>query len=196
MSDARPGLYEKLQRDQSAAYLRRGPIWGRLRELLTGVAVLAAMMVINLLLTTLVAFYPGTGVVKSSPREQPATATVRQCQRAGPVSTNGFGYWWECNVTVRMTDGRTVETTVNHSVVTPDDQGRPVEFREACFGANNTRCHYGRPTWLLWGIGVSILGMVRSAITILALIAVGFSLLRALLGVPRYYAWINRRKSR
>ncbi|MFC8619749.1 DUF6346 domain-containing protein [Micromonospora purpureochromogenes] len=98
-------------------------------------------------------------------REQPATATVRQCERAGPVSGNGFGYWWECDVAVRMRDGRTVETAVGHSVVTPDDQGRRVDFREACFGANNTKCHYGRPTWLLWGIAVSILGMVKIAVT-------------------------------
>ncbi|MEU3452435.1 DUF6346 domain-containing protein [Micromonospora sp. NPDC006766] len=195
MSDAKQYFHEKLQREQSAAYLRRGPIWGRLRELLTGIAVLAAMIVVNLLLTTLAAFYPGTGVVKPSPREQPATATVRQCEQAGPVSSNGFGYWWECDVTVRMRDGRAVETAVGHSVVTPDDRGRPVEFREACFGANNTECHYGRPTWLLWGIAVSVVGMVRVTATILALMAAGVSLLRAILGVPRYFAWINRRKS-
>jgi hypothetical protein len=194
LSDAAPAGHEELQREQIAAYLRRGPIWGRLSQLLTAIAVLAAMIVAHLLLTTVAGFYPGTGVVKSSPREQPAVATVRNCERVGPVSANGFGYWWECDVTVQMRDGRTVETAVGHSVVTPDDRGRRVEFREACFGDNNTKCRYGRPTWLLWGIALSALGMLRIAMSILAVMAVGVCLLRMILGVPRYFAWVNRRK--
>ncbi|MGC5019704.1 DUF6346 domain-containing protein [Micromonospora sp. DT47] len=194
MTDATPERYADIHREQIVAYERRGPFWGRLSQLLVAVTLLAGVVLSSLLLDTVASFYSGTGVTKSSPREQSAEATVEECQRLGPVSTYGFGYWWRCDVTVRMGDGRTVRTTVGHSVVTPGDRGRAVEFREACFGKNNTDCNYGRPTSRLWGLALALAGMLNFAISLFLIVGAGFYLVRAVVGVPRYFAWYNRRK--
>ncbi|WP_200215213.1 DUF6346 domain-containing protein [Micromonospora coerulea] len=186
----------ELVREQIVAYERRGPFWGRLTQFLTALALLSGVVLSTGLASTVTSFYSGTGVIKSSPKEQSAVAMVKKCQRVGPVSVYGFGYWWRCGVTVRMSDGRTVSTTVGHSVVTPDDRGRPVEFREACFGKNNTECNYGRPTSLFWGLAVAVVVMVSRCLSLLLIIGAGFYLVRAVVGVPRYFAWLNRRRRR
>lgn len=115
----------EFQRKQIAAYEQRGPFWGRLTQFGAAVAAVAAIVVTTLVCDTVASFYPGTGVVKSSPAERPAEATVRDCRRVGPVSGDGFGYWWHCEVTIRTHDGREVDTVVKHSIVTPDDRGSP-----------------------------------------------------------------------
>ncbi|MGC4875782.1 DUF6346 domain-containing protein [Micromonospora sp. DT43] len=55
-----------------------------------------------------------------------------------------LGYWWHCAVTVRTNDGREVRTLVRHSVVTPDDRGRSIEFRQVCCGRGNIVACYCR----------------------------------------------------
>ncbi|MCM0675120.1 DUF6346 domain-containing protein [Micromonospora phytophila] len=186
----------QIQRDQIAAYERRGPFWGRLTQFGVAVALIAGIVVSTLALGTLASFYPGTGAVKPTPAEQPAEADVGDCQRVGPVSGDGLGYWWHCAVTVRTRDGREVETVVGQSVVTPDDRGKSIEFREVCYGEGNTECRYGRPVARVWALAISMLGMVRIAVFLLLIIGVGFSLVRGVIGVPAYYAWVNRRTKR
>lgn len=99
-------------------------------------------------------------------------------------------------MTVRTHDGREVDTVVEHSIVTPDDRGEPIEFREVCYRKGNSDCRYGRPVPGVWALAVTILGMVRITLNLLMIIGVGFYLVRAVVGVPRYYAWLRRREAR
>lgn len=186
----------QIQREQITAYERRGPILGRLTQFATMIAILAAVVVSTLVFDTLSSLYPGTGVVKSTPAERPAEATVQGCERVGPVGGDGLGYWWRCAVTVRIHDGREVETVVGHSVVTPADIGKSIEFREVCYGQGNTDCRYGRPASRVWALAVSVLGMIRIAVVLVLISGAGFYLIRGVVGVPRYFAWLNRRDKR
>ncbi|MCG5467306.1 DUF6346 domain-containing protein [Micromonospora sp. LAH09] len=183
----------RVQGEQIAAYERRGPFWGRLTQFAVVVVCAASLVASTLVLDTVVSFYPGTGAYKSTPAQQQAEATVHECRRVGPVSGDGFGYWWHCAVTVRTSDGREVRTVVRHSTVTPHDRGSPVEFREVCYGKGNTDCRYGRPAWRIWALALAALGIMRTALVLLLLLGTGLYLLRTVVGVPRYYAWVNRR---
>ncbi|MGC4810889.1 DUF6346 domain-containing protein [Micromonospora sp. DT228] len=186
----------RLQGEQTAAYERRGPFWGRLTQFAAVVALAAGLVASSLALDTVWSFYPGVGVFKSTPAQQPVEATVHECRRVGPVSGDGFGYWWHCALTVRTRDGREVRTVVRHSTVTPADRGGPVEFREVCHGKGNTDCRYGRPAWRIWAFALALLGILRTSLVLLLLFLVGVYLLRTVVGVPRYYAWVNRRGQR
>ncbi|MER7416132.1 DUF6346 domain-containing protein [Micromonospora peucetia] len=186
----------QIQRKQIVAYERRGPFWGRVSEFAVALGLIAGIFISSLLIDTLISFYPGTGVVKSTPAERPVEAVVGDCQRAGPVSVDGLGYWWHCAVTVRTPDGRQVDTVVGHSVVTPADWGEPVGFREACYGKGNSDCRYGRPVARIWALVVAILHMLRISIFVPLVVGSGFYLVRSVVGVPRYYRWMNRGKKR
>ncbi|MFG1871698.1 DUF6346 domain-containing protein [Micromonospora arborensis] len=157
------------------------------------VALAAGLVDSTLVLDTVTSFYPGVGVFKSIPAQQPAEATVHECRRVGPVSGDGFGFWWHCAVTVQTRDGREVRTVVRHSTVTPTDRGRPVEFREVCHGKGNTECRYGRPAWRIWAFALALLGILRTSLVLVLLMGIGVYLLRTVVGVPRYFAWVNRR---
>ncbi|MEU8331288.1 DUF6346 domain-containing protein [Micromonospora sp. NPDC048839] len=185
----------RLQGEQIAAYERRGPFWGRLTQLAAVVALAAGLVVSTLVLDTVQSFYPGVGVFKSTPAQRPAEATVHECRRVGPVSGDGFGFWWHCAVTIQTRDGREVRTVVRHSTVTPADRGGPVEFREVCHGKGNTDCRYGRPAWRIWAFALALLGILRTGLVLVLLMGIGVYLLRTVLGVPRYVAWVNRRGS-
>lgn len=76
--------------------------------------------------TTLHSLYPGTRSGWFGPPERAAAAEVKTCRRLGPVSIDGFGYWWKCAVTVRVEGGRVVDTVVDRSIVTLADAGRTV----------------------------------------------------------------------
>src|SRR5689334_742521 len=79
-----------------------------------------------LALLTVGNLYHGTGVVKTVPHETPAVAQVGACRRVGPVSPDGFGYWWHCDAVVTTAAGRFVRTTVGRSILTPSDAGTTV----------------------------------------------------------------------
>nr|WP_320068645.1 DUF6346 domain-containing protein [Micromonospora sp. RTGN7] len=182
----------EIQRAQIATYERRGPFWGRLTHFATAVAAVAVIVVTTLVVDTVASFYPGTGDGKSTPAE----ATVRDCQRAGPVGGDGLGYWWHCEVTIRTHDGREVDTVLAHSIVTPADRGKPVELREACYGKNNSDCRYGRPAWRVWPLALQMLYLVRNALVLFLLCLIWYALLRTVLGVPRYYARLRRQEAK
>lgn len=191
MSGLTQAQVERLQREQIAAYKRCGPFWGRLAQFASALACIAAIPVLYVVSETLVSFYPGTGVVKSTPKERPAVATVRGCQSVGPVSLNGLGYWWHCDVTVQTYDGRQVETRVYNSVVTPSDRGNPVQFREACYGEGNSNCRYGRPSSWTWAMAVQAFYIIRNGAFLLLLAMSGMYLVQGVVGVPRCIAWYN-----
>lgn len=128
----------------------------RAEAFLRTAGLLAAWACTWLLLLTGQSFYRGTGDVKGVSPEVPAVARATACHREGPVSSDGLGYWWRCAATVRVED-RVMHVTVSHSVLTPADIGRPVEFREACRGARHTGCAYGRPVTGWWQLPVELM---------------------------------------
>jgi hypothetical protein len=68
----------------------------------------------------------------------------------GPISRDGFGYWWTCAVTVTTDDGRVIQTVVHRSIVTPADRGAKTPFRESCKRHGFKDCSYGRPVARGW----------------------------------------------
>lgn len=171
---------------------RLGPVKYRLREMLFFLLLPVVWLVVLLSGQTLISFYQGTGSVHLGPPERPAVAEVDECHRLGPISADGFGYWWECQVVVRTADGRVMEVPISRSIVTPDDIGQEVEFREACWGDNNTKCAYGRPVSIWWGLLAAAFDKVLWFSTIAwAVVILGY-LGRAVLGAPRFFAVLRR----
>lgn len=168
----------------------------RLYALVIVVPLAVMWIVVGFAFATVESFYPGTGVAKGYPVERPAVGQVGECRRAGPLSVNGFGYWWECRVRIQTNDGRVVRTVLRHSIVTPADAGRPVELREACFGAGNTRCRYGRPVNRGFAIALAFLRLFQRAVNIAFLFLVCLHLLGLVLGERRYDAVMARIRRR
>lgn len=133
----------------------------RVQALLAAVAAAAVGLAVLMGTTTLHSLYPGTGSGWWGPPERAAVAEVTTCQRLGPLSIDGIGYWWICEVTVRVEDGRVVTTVVDHSIVTPADRGRRIGFREACRGGGFTDCSYGRPVAREWKVALAALKLVE-----------------------------------
>jgi hypothetical protein len=169
-----------------------GPRAGRwpFRAYALGMAVLlvVAWTVVGFGLATVQSLYPGTGAAFPAAKERPAIGHVGECRRAGPVSVNGFGYWWECRVLIRTDDGREVRTVLRHSIVAPSDAGRDVDLRETCSGDDNTDCRYGRPADRTWGVAMAFLNLLVWAVNIAFVFLVGLYLLGAVLGERRYDA--------
>ena len=171
--------------DQGGPLPGRQPTGNSIKEraqaLLAAGAAAALGLAVLLVTTTLHSLYPGTGSGWFGPPERAAIAEVKTCQRLGPVSIDGLGYWWQCQVTVRVADGRVVTAVVDHSIVTPADRGRVIEFREACWGDGFTRCRYGRPAARGWKVVLGALklaegctlGFVLMVIVVLLISAVG-----------------------
>jgi Family of unknown function (DUF6346) len=168
----------------------------RLYALVMAVLLAVVWVVVGFAFATVESFYPGTGVARGIPVERPAVGQVGECRRAGPLSVNGFGHWWECRVRIRTGDGRVVQTVLRRSIVTPADAGRPVELREACFGADNTRCRYGRPVSRGFAIALAFLRLFERAVNIAFLFLACLYLLGLVLGERRYDAVMARIRRR
>ncbi|MEU8420707.1 DUF6346 domain-containing protein [Micromonospora sp. NPDC048835] len=164
-----------------------GPARYRLRS--AGLAVLVAFagVVIFLGIVTLVSFFPGSGTVYQGPGERPVSVVVGECEQIGPISKNGFGYWWECNAIVTAADGAARQARLERSIVTPEDRGQPVELREGCRDKSGlTDCGYGRPVNEWFEVGVLLIGKLNWVIAVVSALGVLMYLTRALLGAPRY----------
>jgi hypothetical protein len=174
------------------------PIKERLKMLVAAVVVAAVGLLLLRSFTTVHSLYKGTRAGYLSPSERTAVAAVGACRRLGPISVDGFGYWWKCRVTVRVADGRTVDTVVDHSIVTPADAGRTVDFREACKGGGLTRCSYGRPVGRGWKAALGALIIVESSVLALSAFLVCLLLLRAVLSQRGYQVvadWMSRNRA-
>jgi hypothetical protein len=155
-------------------------------------------LLLLLLFTTAQSLYKGTRTGYLSLSERAAVAQVGACRRLGPVSLDGLGYWWKCQVTVRVADGRMVDTVVDRSIVTPADTGRMVSFREACKGGGVTRCSYGRPVGRGWKAALGALIIVEWSVLALSAFLVCLLLVRAAVGHRGYlalYNWLSRNRA-
>jgi hypothetical protein len=129
--------------------------------------------------------------------EVAGTASVGACERSGPVSGQGFGYWWTCEVTVRLDDGRTVRVAIDHSVVSPADRGQPVPIVERCSNRpGEAPCRYSRPGGEILGLGVRLLRMVSYFVAVIGLLTALILLLRAVLGRRAYARLLRQGPSR
>jgi hypothetical protein len=173
-----------------AKYDRLGPLRYRLLVVARIVRLLAIWFVVGAAVTTVTNFYRGTGTSDYGNRIS-ATAEVGDCRRSGPIGGDGFGYWWECDVTVRPANGGVVRTVVEHSTVTPDDAGRAVPFQVVCSESGDD-CRYGRPTAYIWGVLVRLLDMVHVAFNVLLAFVAFMFLIDLVVGPRRYYALYDR----
>ncbi len=158
---------------------------------------LALAYVSTFVVATLLSFYPGTGSIGAQgPDERPVRASVEHCERAGPLSTMGLGYWWVCRIRVESTDRGDVEALVDRSIVSEDDVGRTVELWEACGDTPGAACAYGKATgagWQIYAGGVRILGRI---LIFVLLLSACFYFLMTVLGAPRYlvfHHWWQRK---
>jgi hypothetical protein len=166
----------------------------RLSDLRSAGLLLLIMVALYLVTATVMGLYHGNQDIKGRPTT-PGTATVGACDRAGPVSRYGLGYVWNCDVTVRLADGRTVTTKVEHSEVTPSDRNQPVPFVEVCSSRSPGKgdCYYWRPGNRL----IAVLTRLLDFAVVATLVALGgmfyVLVLRALLG-RRWYGRIFRKR--
>jgi hypothetical protein len=166
----------------------------RLRALCGAVVVAACWFIGGFGLSTVESFYQGPTVVRMLPARLLAVSEVQgrvgECVRTGPLSANGFGYWWLCQVTVQ-TAGRSVTVALGKSMASPTDTGRTVELYEACT-KNGESCSYGLRVGRGWGIAVAVLQVLHRFIGLLLFVFVLRYLLRALLGEDRFAALMSR----
>jgi hypothetical protein len=177
-----------------------GPVKDRLKMLLGALMAAAVAVLVLLVFATLFNLYKGTRSGYLGPEEHPAVAVAGPCERLGPVSRDGLGYWWQCHATVRAADGRVITTVVDRSILTPADAGHTVAFREACKvdeGRHRSGCSYGRPSGRGWKGAMAALMLVERGLIAVCAIFVIVCLLRAVLGRSGYaklYARVSRRR--
>lgn len=173
-----------------------GPAKYRLRS--AGLAALLALAGVTVFLgsMTVASLFPGSGAVVQGPGEHQVRVVVGDCQRVGPISRRGFGYWWECDAVVIATNGAVRKARIGPSVVTPKDRGRSVELREGCRDKEGfTDCTYGRPTGRLLEFGLLLIVKLSWVVSVFIGFGVVMFLTRALLGAPRYFRFRGRRPS-
>ncbi|HEX7996095.1 MAG TPA: DUF6346 domain-containing protein, partial [Streptosporangiaceae bacterium] len=172
-----------------------GPVKDRLEMLLGAVIAAGAGVLLLLLFATAFNLYNGTRSGYFGPVERPAVARVASCERAGPVSPDGFGYWWRCHARVQVADGRMINTVVDRSTLTPADKGHAVEFREACKideGGRRSKCSYGRPVGRGWKVLVTTMSYLERVLIAFCAVCTLLCLVRAVLGRGGYARLYSR----
>jgi hypothetical protein len=182
---------------ESLAWQRYGPFWYRVRKFVVAAGYLGGGYLVLLVLTTLLSLYPGDGTIGSQgPPDRAVRATVRACDRVGPVSGQGLGYWWICDVAVRA-DGRAdTHGVVTRSIATPDEIGRTIDLRERCSDERNTACVYGEPASQWWGLYLGVLVILKRLVGLMVLVLVILEVALGIVGAPRYVGYLERRKRR
>jgi len=141
--------------------------------------------------------YHGTGeVYPGRATDTPAVAYAQHCTRVGPVSGEGFGYWWDCSAAVDTVDGRWADITTHRSMLTPADIGRRTNMIESCRTADHRDCVYGRPVaWdRAFTFASAILGIVERAAEIMLGFMLAVSLAFLIFGEAKVAAFARRRR--
>lgn len=74
---------------------------------------------------------------KDSPDREHAVGAVRECEKEGPISPSGVGYWWSCKVLVDPEGEDAYETTFSGSQFEPADEGKEFPLISAGLSSNN-----------------------------------------------------------
>ncbi|MER6988728.1 DUF6346 domain-containing protein [Saccharopolyspora hirsuta] len=83
------------------------------------------------------------------------TALAAHCERVGPVSRSGLGWYWSCDAQITWSDGEVTRKTFRNSELTPENQTRPapVVYRKAARGGDFIAVDAPRP---FAGLGYSL----------------------------------------
>jgi hypothetical protein len=85
---------------------RLGTAWGSA----LGVAILLALAAVFIMGTLTVSRFTGADFDDAS---RQGTATVKSCERRGPMTTKGFGYYDRCTVDIAWNDGQNLSVTID-----------------------------------------------------------------------------------
>ncbi|WP_250035640.1 DUF6346 domain-containing protein [Paractinoplanes maris] len=85
-------------RERPVVEERRGTVWGSA----LGVVILLALATVFYLGSRTVGRFSGPDFADAS---RQGTATVESCERQGPITTKGFGYFDACTVSITWNDG-------------------------------------------------------------------------------------------
>ncbi|MGW4467692.1 DUF6346 domain-containing protein [Micromonospora sp. NPDC004704] len=168
----------------------------RVRFAMIGVLFFVLWLIVAAAFATVTSFYPGTGSTKGRSAEKSAIADVRECERSGPLSKYGYGYWYECRISVSVAGGEAVDAIVGRSIVRHADVGKKVELRQLCSLRDSTDCRYGRPTSRFWTFLVLALGVVSRGVSIAFVLIILYYLLNAVIGQRRYRSMVDRMRNR
>jgi hypothetical protein len=145
--------------------------------------------------TSLHSLYHGTGeLYVGRATDTKAVAYTQHCTRVGPVSVDGFGYWWDCSAAVNTADGRWADITTHGSMLTAADIGRKTNMIESCGTSDHRDCTYGRP--IAWDraftFGLALFAIVERGAEIIFGVAFILSLGYLIFGEARGIAWFKR----
>ncbi|MGP4018517.1 DUF6346 domain-containing protein [Saccharopolyspora sp. 5N708] len=87
------------------------------------------------------------------------TATATNCQRVGPISTSGLGFWWSCDAVVNWSDGGETRWHFGNSALTPDEPRKPVVRRESDRGFDVVVAEPTPYAALGWALLIPLLGL-------------------------------------
>jgi hypothetical protein len=153
---------------------------GLARAVLQAAGFAAATAVVYLTFATAQTAYPAQSY-RIAASYTYGTGSVGACVRTPVVSRAGFGRWWECDVTVSLSDGRQVFGVARPGVVSPADRGRPVAFEEVCSGQpGKGTCRYSRHGSIWAETLIRLVGMVE---LVILLIGGSFTLFFLVMGV-------------
>jgi hypothetical protein len=161
---------------------------GRAAAAWRALVILLCWLVVWLAFATVGSLFKGAHVGVQRP-ESDVIAVVEQCDRSGPVSRYGFGYWWTCRISV---DGSNTgeSATVGRSVVTNDDVGKSVTLKQSCDVDGD--CTYGRATAQFWGFVVAVIGIVQLFAALLIGVAFLLYAANAVLGRRAFNRGLDR----
>lgn len=66
-----------------------------------------------------------------------ATATVVDCEKDGPLSVSGVGYWWTCEVDITDKEGEVSRQHLPGSRFEPADKGKKFDMVAGGFGSSS-----------------------------------------------------------
>lgn len=100
---------------------------GRLAYVISQVLVRAVLLVLMYTIMFVSGALASDGVVT-----QRGTAVATSCERVGPISLSGLGWYWRCDAEVTWADGSKEETFFKNSELTPRNKTEPapVAWRE------------------------------------------------------------------
>lgn len=140
-----------------------------------GGALRSAAFLFGIVVLTVVLFGSCITLIRLSGRDfddarRTGQATVDACNRQGPVSNQGFGYWNRCTVTIRWDDG-TTSRLVSDAVFTSADIGDQVRVGDLGeYRTSKKLAREGTPArpWLAWiGYVIGLAGILPGLVAVL-----------------------------
>ncbi|TDD85658.1 hypothetical protein E1202_20445 [Saccharopolyspora karakumensis] len=100
---------------------------------------------------------------------QRGTALATRCERVGPVSSSGLGWYWRCDAAITWDDGSTGETVFKQSELTPRNHAEPapVAWREVDNSGHMITAERPKPfAGFGWAMMIPLLGVAIMGVEI------------------------------